>query len=95
MGQRGACAENGSFDVHGHFSLTCCPRFSYGSPSVTWPCRSGNSEVDGSDPPLFCLPDRHSRGRLMCTGVPCDWLPWSSGSLENCAAPALRTEIDP
>ena len=33
MGQRGACAQMRPFDVHGHFSLTCCPRFSYGSPS--------------------------------------------------------------
>ncbi len=31
MRQRGACAQKRPFDVHGDFSLTCCPRFSYGS----------------------------------------------------------------
>ena len=32
MGQRGACARKTPFDVHEHFSLTCCARFGYGSP---------------------------------------------------------------
>ena len=31
MGQRGACAQERPFDVHGHFSLTCCARFGYAS----------------------------------------------------------------
>ncbi len=29
MGQRGACARKRPYDVRGHFSLTCCDRFSY------------------------------------------------------------------
>ena len=39
MGQRGACAQKRLFDVHRHFSLTCCSRCSYGVPSgsaVSW-----------------------------------------------------------
>ena len=32
MGQRGEFARKRPFDVHGHFSLTCCARFGYGSP---------------------------------------------------------------
>ena len=94
MGQRGACAENGSFDVHGHFSLTCCPRCGCGSArDLAVPI--GEFGGGRERPPPFLPPGPAQQGRLMCTGVPCDWLPWSSGSLENCAAPALRTEIDP
>ena len=45
--------------------------------SVTAPladlrCRSGVSEVDGSDPP-FLPPGSALRGRLMLTGVPLAW----------------------
>lgn len=50
MGQRGACAQERPFDVHGDFSLTCVP-VSVTARLATPPCRSGNFEVDGSAPP--------------------------------------------
>ena len=52
MGQRGACARKRPFGVHGHFSPTCCARFSYGSPrGLHLPLgESGNGR---ERPPLF------------------------------------------
>ena len=68
MGQRGACAQKRPFDVHGHFSLTCCARFGYESARALaipiWEFGGGRER------PPFLPPGSAQRGRLMCTGVP-------------------------
>ena len=57
MGQEGACARKRSFDVHGHFSLTCCPCGSYASTHGSDVPNGGERRWTGATPP-FCLPDR-------------------------------------
>ena len=52
MGQRGVCARTSPFNVHGHFSLSLCPLYGYGStPGLAVPI--GDFGNGRERPPFF------------------------------------------
>ena len=65
----GACAAKRAFEVHGGFSLCCWPCYSSGPVPATAAANLGDSEVDGSDPPIFG-PDSGAGPARMCTAPP-------------------------